>query len=79
MNRTKDNGLRGFSVRVGDEVVDAEGPRDAKGWMRARMASGVYGEVTDQPAFSARFDLQLAFDRSRSFRKLCTDWQTAAE
>jgi hypothetical protein len=71
------NGHRGFAVQAGDEIVDAEGPRDAKGWIKARMASGVYGEVTDQPAFSALFDLQQAFDRSRSFRKLCSDWQRA--
>jgi ABC-type multidrug transport system ATPase subunit len=49
-------------------------PRDAKGWLRARMAGGSYGVMTDQPAFSARFDLRQAFDGSRSFRKLCKEW-----
>jgi hypothetical protein len=33
-----------------------------------------YHPITDQPALSARMDLQMAFDRSRSFRKLCSDW-----
>jgi hypothetical protein len=69
------DGQRGFSMKPGDLDVDAEGPRDAKGWMRDRMTSGLYGEVTDQPAFSARIDLQQAFDRSRSFRKLCGEWK----
>lgn len=73
------DGQRGFALRAGDELVDPESPRDAKGWMKSRMTSGVYGEVTDQPAFSARFDLQLAFDRSRSFRKLCREWKLAAK
>jgi hypothetical protein len=34
------------------------------------------GEVTDQPAFSASLDLDQARRNSRSFRKLCRDWQT---
>jgi Domain of unknown function (DUF4276) len=73
------SGHRGFSTNANDAVADAEGPRDAKGWIRARMSSGVYGETTDQAAFSAMFDLQQAFDRSRSFRKLCKEWQSAIE
>lgn len=64
---------RGF-VFDPDDRIDAERPRDAKGWIRARMTGGVYGETTDQPAFSARMDLDQAFDGSRSFRKLCTEW-----
>jgi hypothetical protein len=67
------HGHRGFSFHPAD-VIDAERPRDAKGWMKARMASGAYRETTDQPAFSAFMDLQQAFDRSRSFRKLCSEW-----
>ncbi|MFD2112732.1 DUF4276 family protein [Thiorhodococcus fuscus] len=67
------DGHRGFACDP-DTSVDAETPRDAKGWMRERMASGSYRETTDQPAFSALIDLQQAFDGSRSFRKLCTEW-----
>jgi hypothetical protein len=67
------DGHRGFSLNAG-ELADAEVPRDAKGWMRARMASGAYSEITDQPAFSARIDMSMAYERSRSFRKLCADW-----
>lgn len=68
------NGQRGFTFDPVD-AIDAEGPRDAKGWIRARMADGAYGETTDQPALSARMDLQQAFDHSRSFRKLCGEWE----
>lgn len=67
-------GVRGFSP-LPDEVVQAEVPRNAKGWMRERMQSGTYSEILDQPAFAAQIDLQQAFDNSRSFRKLCKEWQ----
>lgn len=69
------NGIRGFSVKP-DEQVHAEIPRNAKGWVRERMQSGTYSEILDQPAFTARLDLQQAFDNSRSFRKLCKEWRT---
>ena len=67
------NGCRGFQSHAHDAKVDPEIPRNAKGWVRERMPAG-YGETTDQPAFSARFDLDLAHTRSRSFRKLCSEW-----
>ncbi|MGY4830655.1 DUF4276 family protein [Sphaerotilaceae bacterium SBD11-9] len=69
------HGARGFSVEP-HEQMEAEAPRNAKGWMREHMQSGKYSEILDQPAFTARIDLQQAFDNSRSFRKLCTEWQT---
>lgn len=68
------NGERSFEVTEADLAIDAETPRNAKGWLRDRMGSRVYGETTDQPAFSARMDLQQAFNRCRSFRKLCAEW-----
>jgi hypothetical protein len=68
------DGYRGFSFNPMD-ITDAERPRNAKGWMGERMIGGTYRETTDQPAFSARMDLQQAFDRSRSFRKLCSEWR----
>ena len=71
------NGCRGFQSHTNDGQVDPEIPRNAKGWMRERMPGG-YGETTDQPAFSARFDLDLAHQRSRSFRKLCSEWDKNA-
>ena len=67
------DGQRGFVFNAAD-IIEAELPRDAKGWLRERMASGAYGEMTDQPAFSARMDMQQAVERSRSFRKLCDEW-----
>ena len=70
------DGLRGFALDQLPEDFDAERPRDAKGWMRQRMRSGRYSEMLDQPAFTARFDLQQAYDNSRSFRKLCAEWRT---
>ncbi|WP_375574395.1 DUF4276 family protein [Paracidovorax oryzae] len=67
-------GARGFAVEV-DELIEAEIPRDAKGWMRQHMKGGVYREILDQPAFTARIDLHQAKENSRSFRKLCKEWQ----
>lgn len=66
------NGVRGFALRAGDLAVNAEAPRDAKGWMSARMPSG-YGETVDQPAMAACLDVAQAHQRSRSFRKLCKE------
>jgi hypothetical protein len=70
------NGHRGLALTAGDQDVAAENPRDAKGWLAQRLPTGTYRESTDQAAFSAVLDLQLAFDRSRSFRKLCSEWKT---
>lgn len=68
------HGVRGFAWTSNDEI-DAESPRNAKGWIKERMASRSYGETTDQPAFSATFDLDLAAANSRSFRKMCSEWK----
>lgn len=68
------NGRRGFLAQYEDLLVEAEIPRNAKGWMGERMAAGAYHETTDQPAFSALIDLDSARSRSRSFRKLCSEW-----
>lgn len=67
------HGVRGFCFDP-RKAVDAETPRDAKGWLASQMEGRCYGEVLDQPALSARMDLQQAYDGSRSFRKLCDDW-----
>lgn len=67
------DGHRGFSL----DEPPPENPeifRDAKGWIRQRMAGNIYGTSTDQPAFTARMDLQAAANASRSFRKLCDEW-----
>lgn len=67
------HGHRGFAFDF-PQNFDAERPRNAKGWLGERMASGTYRETTDQPAFSKRMDLQQAMENSRSFRKLCSEW-----
>lgn len=67
------HGHRGFTFDF-PKNFDAELPRDAKGWLGERMASGTYRGTTDQAAFSALMDLQQANERSRSFRKLCSEW-----
>lgn len=66
-------GHRGLAIRP-DDTMDPETPRDAKGWIRQRMPGGSYGEATDQPAFTALMSLDQAFAHSRSFRKLCSEW-----
>lgn len=68
------DGHRGFRC-PSEHTTDAEAPRDAKGWLRRQMESGNYSVVLDQPAFTAKFDLQQAHDNSRSFRKLCKEWE----
>lgn len=67
------HGCRGFVFDF-PRNFDAERPRNAKGWIGERMAFGTYRETTDQPAFSAKMDLQQAIVGSRSFRKLCSEW-----
>lgn len=67
------HGCRGFAFDPHDRI-EPELPRDAKGWIEERMASRSYGETTDQPAFTACMDLQHVFQHSRSFRKLCSEW-----
>ena len=69
------DGFRSFALTSG-ERVEAEAPRNAKGWIRERMRGKPYSEVIDQPAFAARIDLQQALDNSRSFRKLYKEWRT---
>lgn len=71
------HGFRGFRF---DETrpVEAEVPRDAKGWVRDRMVHRSYSEATDQAAFSSLIDLEAAFANSRSFRKLCAEWDRVA-
>ena len=67
------DGKRGF-VLNGHVIPDPEAPRDPKGWLSRHMPNGTYKEVTDQPAFSAEIDLEQVRRRSRSFRKLCSEW-----
>jgi len=68
------HGFRGFSLGA-EKSIQAETPRNAKGWMKQHIQSGIYRENIDQPAFAARMNLQQAFNNSRSFRKLCKEWK----
>ncbi len=54
-----------------DAPAHPEGRRDAKGALEAFMpADRAYSETGDQPGMSAVFNLALAHQRNRSFRKL---------
>ena len=53
---------------------DPESIRDAKGWLSDRMPVGrSYRETLDQPALTARFDLERARRGAPSFDKLWRD------
>lgn len=67
------DGKRGFKNDT--RAHDAEAIRGAKERLSERIPNGRYREVLDQPAFSACMDLQLARNNSRSFRKLCGEWE----
>ena len=67
------NGKR--NLRIDAAPANAESVRGAKEWLSERILNGRYREVTDQPALSAVMDLQQARENSRSFRKLCTEWE----
>jgi hypothetical protein len=68
------DGVRGF--QIGEDIEDPDSIRGAKEWLKKRHSDRRYGEVTDQPALSAIFDLERARQSSRSFRKLCSEWET---
>lgn len=67
------NGVRG--LKIDEEVATPDTVRGAKEWLKARSAHNRYGEITDQPALSAVMDLAQASENSRSFRKLCSEWE----
>ena len=68
------NGKHGFVFNP-KEVIEAERVRNAKGWIKSHMSTNSYGETTEQPAFVREMSLQQAFSNSRSFRKLCSEWE----
>lgn len=58
---------------------EPEKPRNAKGQLELRMAAGrSYVETVDQEALTATFDLESAYRRCRSFRKLVSAFGTLA-
>lgn len=65
--------LRGQAAVLPDATShpNPEAPRDAKGELERRMSRGVsYSATVDQVALTARLDLESAYRRCRSFRKL---------
>lgn len=67
------NGKR--NLRIDAAPSSAESVRGAKEWLNERISNGRYREVTDQPALSAAMDLPMARANSRSFHKLCCEWE----
>ena len=56
-------------------LPDPEQPRGAKERLRERVAEGIaYSPTAHQARLSASFSLELAYRRSRSFRKLTTSF-----
>lgn len=49
---------------------EVESRRDVKGWFRAQMSRHKYNPVTHQKAFTSLIDIELAYENSRSFRRL---------
>ena len=65
--------LRGTAAILRDAIShpDPEAPRDAKGELERRMPGGAsYSSTVDQAPLTAHLDLQNAYRRCRSFRKL---------
>ena len=65
--------LRGKGGILAEAVShsDPEEPRDAKGELEQRMPLGAsYSAPVDQPTLTASLDLETAYRRCRSFRKL---------
>lgn len=65
--------LRGHRAVRDDAAYDGDpdAPRDAKGYLAARMNTR-YRPKEHQPAFSSLVDPDMAFTKSRSFRRMCT-------
>lgn len=49
---------------------DVESKRDAKGWFKQRMLGRKYNPLIHQKKFTSLIDLELAYENSRSFRRL---------
>lgn len=64
--------LRGKSAILLDAAShpDPEAPRDSKGELQRRSKGGRYSPTVDQAKLTAHLDLETAYRRSRSFRKL---------
>lgn len=70
------NGHRHFSYN--GVAPEADAVRGAKEWISEKISGGRYRPILDQPAFCASMNLDEAFNNSRSFKKLCGEWQKQA-
>lgn len=67
------NSLRGKAGTTDTPNLPANGPesvRDAKGWVARNMVALRYSATVDQAKLTAWLDVSLAYQGSRSFRKL---------
>jgi hypothetical protein len=72
-------GRASLDIETADgDLIDPENIRDAKGWISSHMRERQYNEILFQPRFSAKMDLEEANSSSRSFRKLCKEWEYQA-
>lgn len=55
------------------DIDDPEAAGCGKSWVEQRFVGGSYSETLDQVKLTARMDLQLCRERSRSFDKLCRE------
>lgn len=66
-------GIRGLPGNL-ETPPEPESIRGTKEWLTKRLPSGQkYSPTVDQAALTAQFDLELALERSASFRKLYRD------
>ena len=50
---------------------DVEAKRNVKGWFKSQMRQGIgYNPVIHQKKFTSLIDLEVAYEQSRSFRRL---------
>ena len=64
-------GARGLGPSI-SQPTNFEAIRDAKGWLSSqKLGSSIYAPARDQAALTARMDLDLARQHSRSFRRFC--------
>ncbi|WP_051703786.1 DUF4276 family protein [Glycomyces sp. NRRL B-16210] len=70
------SGLCGLASDLEGPSNPDDTPQDAKGWLTDRMPKGKpYKETVHQKQLASAFDIDAAYEKSRSFRKFCTDFQ----
>ena len=62
-----------LDLAEGEPPTDPERQRCGKTWIKKRMRRAKYSETLDQPAMTARMDMNAARARAASFDKLCRE------